>query len=306
MGRNTARRVGTIVYKQNEAVSFELPRNFPIRGILLRMAADITIITAAATAYAQGAVKLIKRIEIIANGRDTLKSIDGPGLAELNRQMNGTVNPLGAVPTAVGANQLMAALLKIDFEMPRSVSPSDANLNSYLFSTLELKITFGAPSDMYSANSANVTINSAPITVTLLESEGNAGSIVHKVGSTEKEVTATSTDFQIALPVGNKFRGFLIRAEVDGNPNDSVINKIELRSGTTVFHKWDFTSLKDCNKIDYELESSPTGYVFIDFCPDGFMGEALATAGFSDLTLSFDVTKQTGINKITVYPVELI
>jgi len=263
-------------------------------------------VTAAATAYNEGENKLIKRIEIVANGRDTIKSIDGPALNRLNQILMGSANEASAVPTAVGSSQAMNSTVVLDFAMPRAIKPIDTLLNAFKFSTLELRITWGSEKDVYSANSANVTIDSASISVHSIESIGNQGGMINKAFTAEKEVTATSSEFQFALPVGNMYRGMLIHSEVDGNPNNSVINSLELRSGTDVHRKWDWPALQDHNKIEYALESMPSGYAFVDFAPDGYLSEALATAQMSNLDFIFNVTKQTGTNKIRVYPVELI
>jgi hypothetical protein len=305
-GRNLVRRIGSIAYSANEVRSLDLPRSYAYSEIFLRLVADITIITADATAFLEGAFKLIKRIEIVADGTMTIKSIEGTALAQLNHILSGVANSQSAVPESVAANVAMNSFLTVDFAMPRAVSPIDTLLNSFSFGTLELKITFGDESDMYSALSANVTINSASVEVHSRESLINKGGMINKVFTIEREVTATSAELQISLPYGNQFRGYLIRSEVDGDPVDTVINEVSIKNGTDVFRKMKFSTLQDMNKVDYELESAPTGYGFIDFSPDGYLTEALDTKGMTDLLMSFDVTKVAGTNKILIVPIELI
>lgn len=305
MAQNLRRKLGSIAWAENEVKSFDLPRNYAYQKILLRLTGDISIVTAAATAYTEAAWKLIKRLEIVGNGKDVIWYIDGPALARYGHLFRGVVSA-SAVPTAVAANQAMNSFMVLDFAMLRSIKPIDTLLNAFQYSTLELRITWGAKSDMYSANAANVTINSGTLKLQSLESIGNAGGMIAKVFTIEKEVTATSTDFQLTIPVRNAYRGFLIRAEVDGNPNDSVINSLEIKSGADTFVQTDWNVLRDDNKLDMDLETMPTGYAFIDFCPDGYLSEALATQGMANLDIYFNVTKQTGTNKITVYPVELM
>lgn len=304
---NIRRKLETLNYEKNASKSIALPRNYSYQGLYLTLKAVITIVTADATAYTNAPWKLIKRIEVIANGRDSLKNIDGVALAMLNKFMQGAANYFSTVPVAVGASQAFESSLYLPFAMPRAVKPVDTYLNAPDFGTLEFRITFGSEADMYSANSANVTITSASVSVQSLESIGaGRAPLINKVGIIEKEVTATASEFSVPINVGNSFRGFLVRAEVDGNPSDSVINSVVLRSGTEVYCKTDYNQIRNENKLHFGVESMPSGYLFIDFCPDGYLTESLDTKGFSNLELVCDVTKQSGTNKITVYPIELI
>jgi len=306
MARNLKRRLGAITYAKNEVKSFDLPRNYAYSRLYMRLVLDISIVTAAATAYVQGAFKLIKRLEVVANGKDTIWSIDGTALSELTHILSGVSNAASAVPTGTGANQAMNSFVYIPFAMLRAVKPIDTLLNAFKYETLELRVTWGSETDMYSANAANVTVNSGNLTLHSFESIGNQGGMINKMFSIEKEVSSSTSEFQMPLPSGNKYRGFLVRAEVDGDPNNSIINSIELKNGTDVFRKVDWLSLRDINKTDYELESVTTGYAFLDFTPDGYLTESLDSHGMSDLSFYFDVTKQTGINKIAIFPVELL
>lgn len=303
------RKLGTIDYVANKLKSLEngLPRNYEYYRLWLRLSVDITIITAVTTAYTEAFWKLLKRVEVIANGNVVIKSIDGPALGRMAQFLGESLPNYSAVPTAVAANQTFTAMLPIDFAMPRAVKPVDTLLNSPLFSSLDLNVLWGSTSDLYSAAAANATINSASLKIHSLEevSAQVYGGLIHKVHTLEKEVTASTTEFTIPLNGVTRYRGFLINADVDGNPNGSVINSIQLKDGQNIMRQIDFADLQDMNKDDFKLSSIPTGWAFIDLCPDGMMTQALDSAGMNDLKLLFSVTKQAGTNKIRVYPVEL-
>lgn len=305
MAQNLRRKLGSIAWGENEVKSFDLPRNYAYQKLLLYLTASITVAAGGATAFAEGAWKLIKNISIVGNGKDVIWYIDGAALARYGHLFRGVVSA-SAVPNAEGAAQAMNSFMILDFAMLRSIKPIDTILNAFAYSTLELRITWGSKSDMYSANTANVTINSAKLNLETLESIGNQGGMIAKVFTLEKEVTATSSDFSLSIPVRNAYRGFLIRAEVDGNPSDAVINSLKIASGADTFVFTDWAVLRNDNKLDFDLETMPTGYAFVDFCPDGYLSEALATQKMANLDIVFDVAKQVGTNKITVYPVELV
>lgn len=305
MGMNFTRRLGSLAFIANDMKTLDLPRNYAYDHLKLRLTADITIITAATTAFADGPWKLIKRLEVVANGKDVIMYIDGPALARYAQLMMG-VTSASAVPTAVAANQAMNSYLKLPFAMFRSVKPIDTLLNAFQHTTLELRVTWGAASDVYKTNSANATINTATLKVTARESIGNQGGMTAKLFTIEKEVTTTSREFTINIPTRNAYRGFLIRAEVDGDVNESVINSLEIKSGADVFHSEDWLTLRDSNKIELDIETMPTGYAFVDFCPDGYLSEAINAAALQSLDIVMDVTKQAGVNKITIVPVELV
>lgn len=143
MAFNLFRRLGTISYEKNGIKSFDLPRNYAYRKILLKLNATVSIVTAATTSYTEAAWKLIRKIEVIAGGKDAIVTIDGPALARMAHFFNGVVPVSSTVPTAVGASQSFEAFLPIDFESIRSVKPIDTLLNAFMLknSTLELKIT---------------------------------------------------------------------------------------------------------------------------------------------------------------------
>ncbi|MBW7956535.1 MAG: hypothetical protein H3C68_01465 [Deltaproteobacteria bacterium] len=304
------RVLGTIDFAKDKLKSLEngLPRNYEYYELRLRLKADISIAAGGATPFTEGFWKLLKRVEVVANGNSIIKSIDGAGLGRMAQFLDEKLPNYSAVPNAEGANQSLTAYLPVHFAMPRSVKPIDSLLNAPLFSSLDLNILWGSENDVYSANAANATINSADVAIESLEetSEKVLGGSVHKVHMLEKEVTASTSEFSIPLNGVTRYRGFLINADVDGNPNNSVINSVQLKDGQNIFRHRKWAHLQDNNLSVHKLAAIPAGWAFLDMCPDGFMSQSLNSAGMNDLKLLFDVTKQGGTNKIRVYPVELI
>ena len=82
---NRDRRVGKTEWDESAAVSLDMPRKNLYRSIILNLEglADLTDVTTPPVLYTGGlgsALKLIKRVELVANGRDTIKSISGDAI----------------------------------------------------------------------------------------------------------------------------------------------------------------------------------------------------------------------------------
>lgn len=307
------RRLGSLTYSASGTSTLDLPRNFAYDRLNLRLTGDITVAGGSASGVVKdtAGAQLVKRITVRANGRDVLKSIDFETLHRLTQIRYGT-RPSATV-LANGdaqANTLINVHAILPFGMWLSKIKIDTLLNSSPLATLEFIVDWGAAKDWVdAANDRTVTINSAALEVYSEEYVGvpNNGRFgVNKESSIEKEVTATASDFQIDLPVGNLYRGIVLVQRVDGKLNASVISNVQIKSGTEVFKNVKANHLIDQAKVHYGIESWPTSYLPLEFVKDDLLSEALDARNLSSLEIVLDVTKQSGTNKIHVYPVELI
>jgi len=315
---NRYRLINTIPFANNSRQSMDLPRDLLYHHLGIRLKGEVDIVTAVTTAWADAPWSLIRRIEIVADGKDTIKSIEGEFLRNFNRIFYGTDPAASAMPTAVAANQPFNAFMHLPFEMPRSVRPIDTLLDSRRLSTFQMVVTWGDSNSVYSANPANATITPADTTleVSAMQSFGLDGPFAaHKQLNISKDVTQVDPNFQIILPVGNLFRAFLVTARnygvapanvEPGTGSNVVIQKLTLRSGTEVFFNKNSFETQDDNKRLYGIENWPAGWYVIEFAPDGLLTESLNTSGFSSLDLLLDVLNPATTNRIKVYPIEVI
>jgi hypothetical protein len=147
--------------------------------------------------------------------------------------------------------------------------------------------------------------------------------MVNKEYQIRSQVSAASNNHQITLPVGNLYRSIMIRALSDGLPVNTIINNIQVISGTEVFKNRNAAVLQRDNRLDYHLEipeiaSSAAakdhyyieyvidGYYILEFCTDGLLTESLDTTRLSELKLVLDVAHPGTTDYIDVYPCELI
>ena len=221
--------------------------------------------------------------------------------------------PQRTVPTlATGDNKFyQTAILPI--ALPRAIREIDTLINTGRLSTFSLQFTFGGKADIFSTAPTAYTLANIEVQSHIHEAINinvppeKLRFSVYKELFIEKEVTQTTAEFPIILPVGNIYRGMMIEAEVAGDPNDAVINEVQVRSGTTVYAKIKWLDLRDQNALKHNMESqSFTGYAYLDFCPEGRLSDALDASKLSMLEAVFDVSKQTGTNYIRIYPDELI
>ncbi|MBA7476284.1 hypothetical protein ES707_11667 [subsurface metagenome] len=312
---NRGRRVGKTEYVASAPDSLDLPRKTLFRQLSLKVdgIVDITDVTQVPVLYtgAIGAgLKLVPRVEIIANGRDTIKSISADALAMKNLYLYGT-KPALTEPGLTVAAHPFGGVFMVPFAMPRSIREIDTLLPSGRLSTLELKVTYGSADAMFSTLPTAHTIIKCDVVVHLNESMRLDGKdepySSFKELYIEKTVTAASAAFQVILPVGNRYRGFLIECESDGNMVNTILNKISIKSGTDVFFSKDADVVQGENPIMLNLGAQTvTGYCYVDFCPEGRLVDALDATKLSSLEMELDVNVPGTIDKIRVYPCEII
>lgn len=310
MARNFLRRLGAVTFAANEVRTLDtpMPRNNIYRRLHIFL--DGTLTTAVAlTPTLDFPFNIIRRLEIVANGSDTIKSIDGPALAMgFQHQDYGTL-PDRLLPAAVGAGQPWNGHLVVDFAMPKSIRPIDTLLDARKLSALELRITWGAVANMDTAgNSSALVLNCNVYSEEAIAVGGDQNFSTYKQLFQERNLPTTTQEFQMLLPVGNVYRGFLLRTSSDVNldvPANGIINNVTLRSGQEVYFNWRDEIIQGWNKSLNSLEALRAGYYYIDLTTDGHMTEALNTRGFSSLELILDVVGAAN-NNIRVYPQEIV
>ena len=311
------RRVGQVNYTQSGSVStIELPRNFSYRKLLCRLAGSVVVAggSGAGAPHVRGAYRVISRVELIANGRDTVLSLPAEAFEVLNRIDYGCA-PSSANPSNdAAATYAFNASFIIDLALQRGVRPIDTLFPALGMSTLDLKITWGAGADMFTGA---VDFTSATIQTTtelVVESFEEIGELpkgiaLNKIFMIDRVVTAASTNYQIQIPTGNTYRGFLLHTNVDNVPVDTMLDGISIESGTVVYQKWlSIEELIDYNKLQYSLESALVGWYNVDFMDsDGFISEILDARNLSGLDAIINVALPSGTTRrVVVFPQEVI
>jgi len=313
--RNYTREQGNKTWVSGGQETLPIARDYAYDNILIELKADITISggNTSGTLKDLAPAQLLKTVELRANGRDVIKSLDFEGLCRLTHIRYGTApdNTL----MANGDNQANTVCYVygiLPLAMWRAVQPFDTLFNAKPLTTLEMILTFGTAADIYStAGNRTTAINSAYVYVASREAVGlDPAAIlpVNKEGTIEDTPASTSSDYKIPLNYAKdlSYRTLVFRTKADDVVVNTIINNIKIQSGGVIFYNVNDTRTRARNKSIYSLEAMPTGYYAVDFCEDGRLGDALDTSGLSSLEAIIDLTHVGTTDKIKIYTTEII
>jgi len=318
------RRQVNVHYDRNNQVPERLSRGMVYRELYLYLTGQVDCPAAEnlqASIMQGDEWGVVKRIEIIANNTDYIRSFTGNQLWWLNHFLYGVqprITPL--LGDAVEDDPGWCSTLVLPFWMPRSIRPMDTALDARELSDLKIQITWGDELDVIDPIIAPAWITEPALEVHSLESFNVKGPFSQqRVYSITRTVTAATPEFQVILPVGPMYRGFLINTTHDdgsGNPIDTglCLNNFKIKSGTTIFADvpgyilqqvdgWVRASINRpydaglavANAGLYddlrrgEEYNAVEGWYFYDHVTDGYLSECIDTLGFSEFELELDV-----------------
>lgn len=267
-------------FAANSPISFTLPVTSVYKEInlLLEYAASTGVGGAlVAPIFDRSPWTAIKRIELIADGRDTIKSYDGGTLLDINHWDFGEYPPtqiaaLGASASNGTTTKPLSHLLTISLEsvgmMPEFDpqtgkiigGPNMTLLDARKLSGLELRITFGAGlADIFTTVTAPATLDLyriTPLTHEILDiSRENSFAVNQEIMSSQAFPTNTATDKGFRQNVGNAYRRSFI-SSVDQNARAAVDRLTEItleENGTFNRRIWDAGAIKQHNSRNGQL-----------------------------------------------------
>ena len=301
MARRFIRKEGQATFTASTQSRIELSRNYHLQYLNCKLVVNHTNL--GASLLSDHFANLINSIQIVANGNKTIKHISVKKLV-YNAIFGSGKAMINTVATADGA-QVSTIHFSIDFSRRGMVRPEDTIENGALYSTFDMLIDWASASNV----GAGVTVDSATLSVSsnqLVEYARNAGErISHNVETQlSEEITSSTTEYQISLPVKKVYQALMISATVDGVRSNDVINAIKLKSGTTVFAELSADDLRADNIDRHKIltDSDADGLLLLDLVGRKKLSDALDTRGnFNTLELVLDVSKQVGTNVVNVY-----
>jgi len=332
--RNSWIRVGNIPFTDNGVATIDLPRGFLGRSLFCRLSGTVTVGVANATAIvAESPYPLIRRLEIIADGRDTIKSLTGQQLRAFTSFYYGGLPPFTVPGVAIGA-QPFAAFFVVPFESPLARSPIDTLLDTRRYEQIQLRITWGvgngaagATTDLLDgAPTTTQVVSNCGLDVSMFQTAEPSGELFSLFRQTYQEqiFTASTTDFDFNIPVGNTIRSLLLRATTGDLvtaagqiPTNAIIQDISLIADSAHFpvNRVLGAIVQEANAAEYRITDPtsaagltvPAGYYLLDFAEDGMLTAALQTADIASLRLRLNVAFQAGsTNRIQVVANEII
>ena len=341
------RYLGSVTYAANQQRTLQLPRNYAYSNISLLIIAQLDRAATSAdggTCKDSAPAQLVRDIEVLANGKNTIKKIDFEGCHRLNQMRHMTRPQIYAhdwLGYADKTNSVMKVMCQLDFELPKNgpwMINIDTLLDSAGLATLDLNITFGAGIDTMNdawpgtGSAETVTVDSAVVHVWSKERVGvPAGSTFAVWKEWKRKYSVTSAGlFTIDLPVQTSYLQIGIKTHSDGDQVDTIIpfglantNNIRLYSGTETFLQVPAGLLQSSNRMTTQMEVPERigsgaalnhaqqellleGWYLLDFCHDGRLTEALDARNLSDLKLELDLANPGTDDNVEIYISELL
>lgn len=317
---------------ENQILTFELPRQLDYESMLLTINASINITTAYTAVRAQSVYGLIRRIELIANGQTVLEQIGGFEMQYINtgyRRNNASALFLtgvngGVVLPAVGIGATTAAFsIPIDRAMLDMARPKDTNLASRDLATLQMRVTLGALTDVFSgAGVATITgaTSFARLDASAIQEYPSADGKITvspfllKRTSQDVPINATNANLQVRLPVGNILRAVHVVQRTTGDLTAALLNNLQIVRGSDVRFNMPYLSIARQTSLQSNGANFVTTPGFfaasIDFARRGQrigkITDCWNLAGAADVFLNMDVNASGAGPLVTVVTEELI
>lgn len=310
--------VGVIAYDSGNTKSIELPSSLLQRRVFLRLTGNLVIATANATIFSEAPLGLLKKIELVGDGRRYLFSASGRMLYRLAHVIWGQPGELSAPSGTVGT-RAFSALIPLDHEAMHFMDPSESLFDPRLFKKVELRATWGAVTDIATAGGGGtISIDTANTTLDVVVDQTAEGVnqilFDHTVAVDERNVAASSTSFAFDIPQNGLLAGCLIQCTRDAGagagpvPVDDLIVDISLKSDTTVVHvdkvKW--STLQRIIVQAFQIAGGATtgaqipGYAYLPLSENGMFSSVLNINSLNKAQLVLNVTRTSGTENIQV------
>jgi hypothetical protein len=306
---NHIRKLGNVVYVSGARQTLEIDRGAPLLELMLRLRYTVTNgATAPVGPLYQTLARLIRRLELIVGGRDTVISISGASLAARRAYEQGIVE-YGMDATVVltgSAATTYDVVLSVPLVLPRGRRPDDTALDLRRVSSCTLAITWGPGdcTDFYTTpNSAAISgVTCAVEGRYLLGAPDSAVYLTRTLDQVNKELTGTNTNFDMVMDRGSglAYRSFQIETLAAEIGSDGILNAMRIEAGNFTFRNTDAVQIKGQNRRDFQF-APITGLYLPELSLFGQGITWIATDKLdSDLRLVLDATKIAGTNMIYV------
>ena len=276
------RRINTIQVTAGGQITIDLPRDYDYEAIMVRLSGTANVTVIATSVRAEAPCQWVPRLEIIADGKNTL--FNAPlWFAALGSYVRPGAIASGArvttPPTAVAvAAYPVEALGVIDFMTVDGVHPKDTNFRPSGLSLFQLRATFGNPGDIFVGGTVSFTGTPTleVFAVQLVEQpDPQTGQYAQpialkKVSTQIAAVPSSNSAQEIRLPAGNFIKSVLLRADggtTAGEPSTAVVNGLILQNGVDVRFNLSGAQVRQLNNMDYGAITS--GYYIADVTSKG-------------------------------------
>lgn len=304
------RRIGTAAFVADSQISFDIPRNYDLNKLELRVFGNMVIGTQFTAVKANAPSQMIERIDIFADGNKTFRQSVGifPAIANnTSRFAQNLVAP--GITVATHPYSATYYLPMVNSDGPR---PKDSALHTQFpyMSLLTMRVTTGTATDCFDATAGVMTSFTGTLelwveeTAELDPADRFEGRFLKQISYQEAIVTAANSALQFQLPIGAGFRQARIfttdgPAAYRDTPVDTLVNSVKVLSGLDVRFDMSWTNLRAKNIEDYDLNPRtllPTGIGIVDLCPDGHLNTMFDLRSASQAFIVMDVAAPVNAN----------
>jgi hypothetical protein len=291
------RTYATVAIVAGGFATVDLPRGYDYESVHIRAYGTVNVTTAATSVRIEAPVQAISRVELVADGRNTLFS--APfwfatfGKYDRSNMLDSGARVVTPPTSAAVGSYPFEANGVVDLMTPDGERPKDSNFRTDGLQLFQLRLTFGNPIDMFVPGAGVATYTAANVeisTVEMVEMPDANGQrttpvALKKVSFQEIAVPTTNANQEIRLPAGNMIKSVVLRTEggvTAGEPGATVLNRVSVFSGVDVRLNELSAALRGQNNNDYGQITA--GYYIADLARCGG-----STARLSEL---WDVTRQ--------------
>jgi hypothetical protein len=245
----------------------DLPRAYDYEALFLRINGSVQVSVANAIAVrAEAPCQWVSRIEVIADGKNTLFSAPFwfASLGHYTRSLLSAGARATTPPTSPNiATYAVEAIGVVDFMTEDGARPKDSNFRTSALSLFQLRLSYGAPGDIFVVGGATIAFSGTPqvdvFSSELVELPAGDGSYsnpiaLKKVSYQQLAVPATNSALKMNLPAGNLIKSVFWRLEgttIAGEPSATGFNNFILQSGVDVRLNLAAANLRAKNNADY-------------------------------------------------------
>lgn len=313
------RKVATVPVTAGGFATIDLPRDYDYETVFCRVNGGLQVTSLATSVRAEAPCQVVSRIEVMADGKNTLYSAPMwfASLANHARKMTDYNGRACTPPSGVAvATYQVEAIGCIDMAALDAVRPKDSNFRSAGLSLFQLRLTFGQPGDSFVGGTvvfSNMYVD--VYVVQLVEMPDASGQVtsplaLKKVSYQEIALPSSNANQEIRLPAGNNIKEILIRTEGNvtaGEPSSTILNNVQLAAGVDVRLNLSSAMLRAKNSAEYGFFTP--GYYVADLTAKGDalvnLTDLWDVSGASEPKLICDVTGGAN-NKLQAVVTEFI
>jgi hypothetical protein len=263
------------------AYTLDLPRGYDFESVYLRLFGTITNSAVGTAVRAEAPAQAISRVEVVADGRNTIYSAPFWYAVFGNYARSGMLESGARYATppsgTAAAAYTVEALGVVDFATMDGERPKDTNFRTSGLQLLQMRLTFGNPADMWT-NAPALTGHTLGVEVStseVVELKDEAGNVttptaLAKTSFQEFALTVTNANQELRLPAGNMIKGITLRTEgavTAGEPATTQLQNVTAASGVDVRQNLSAGALRAMNNND--MGYVVPGYYHLDFTRNG-------------------------------------